>query len=386
MRIAAVEEYDVNDIQVWSGTPYYIYQEFSRSGLKIDTWDKLAEKRIRPSLLGRCQIRLKKQLTTRLTGRAFMPIREAGMLKAYARYLHNSVRNTPVDALFSTSSLPFSYYESSTPTFFWTDATFGAMVDYYEEFTGLSPMTLRAGHAAEKAALKNCRCAIYASQWAADSAINQYGADPAKVAVIPFGANVNTTLTEEDIADRIRARPTSRCQLLAIGNDWVRKGFDDAIAVATRLNEAGLPTTLHLVGATTDRKLPAYVVQEGRVDKSTPEGRERFEKLLTTSHFLLVPSRAEAFGLGPGEAGAFGVPALVSSSGGLMTTVRNGINGYHFALEDYIDATSAIVEELIRKPEAYRELATGARQAYRERLNWRSATDSVRNLILERSA
>src|SRR5205085_4346229 len=93
----------------------------------------------------------------------------------------------------------------TTPVAFWTDATFAQMVGLYPEFQRLTTATIENGDRLERLALSRSSVAIYASDWAAQSAIRDYGADPAKISVIPFGANLAIERRELEI-DRIIAK------------------------------------------------------------------------------------------------------------------------------------------------------------------------------------
>ena len=71
-----------------------------------------------------------------------------------------------------------------------------------------------------------------------------HGADPEKVEVAPFGANMRITHTREDVVAAVAHRPPESCRLLFVGVDWYRKGGDRALESATILNDWGLPTGL----------------------------------------------------------------------------------------------------------------------------------------------
>ena len=72
------------------------------------------------------------------------------------------------------------------------------MLNFYPEFSNLCNETIRNGNGMEQAALSNCELAIYSSEWAAASAINNYQVDREKIKVVPYGANLSCTLSIED--------------------------------------------------------------------------------------------------------------------------------------------------------------------------------------------
>ena len=66
-------------------------------------------------------------------------------------------------------------------------------------------------HLLEKRAIEKARLLLYPTRWAADSAIKDYGADPQKVRVIPFGANIEHPPAKRDVLNKTNL---DRCVLL----------------------------------------------------------------------------------------------------------------------------------------------------------------------------
>jgi hypothetical protein len=76
----------------------------------------------------------------------------------------------------------------------------------------------------EREAIGRASLVLYASDWAAASAIEHYGADPDKVRVVPFGANLESEVEQGEAAEAINARSANPGKLLFLGIDWKRKG------------------------------------------------------------------------------------------------------------------------------------------------------------------
>src|SRR5204862_2194102 len=107
-----------------------------------------------------------------------------------------------------------------------SDTTFELMVDYYSIFSGLSKQNIKQGNEIEQNSISKAARIIYSSTWARNSAVESYSADPAKISVIDFGANL---LYEPSLA-QIEARivEPEAWNLLFLGVDWLRKGGDIA--------------------------------------------------------------------------------------------------------------------------------------------------------------
>jgi glycosyltransferase involved in cell wall biosynthesis len=163
---------------------------------------------------------------------------------------------------------------------------------------------------------------------------------------------------------------------------WERKGGDIAVEVAKRLNARGLRTELSILGSTPPcANLPEFIRPLGFIDKRTEEGRRRFDELFGSSHFLILPARAEAFGVVLCEACSFGVPCLAGRVGGIPTIVRDDVNGRTFARDCDPDQYAQYVMDRFREFDSYRALGRSAFAEYESRLNWDVAAGQVRDMM-----
>ena len=325
LKVAYVSVDDPLNVHSWSGLPYYIARSLQEAGFEIEYVWPLREKW---SWFYKARHAWYKFIRHQKYARNFEPGIARNLAKQVARHL----RQHPVDFVFSTSTVPIAYLDCPQPIVTWCDAIWPAMVDFYFPATGTCSRSLRQGLALDRQAVQRTSLAVYCSQWAAQAAISQCGADPARVKVVPYGANIETSHSLQNIQAMIAGRPKNVCRLLFMGVDWKRKGGDTAVAVAEELNRRGLKTELVVVGCEpqfTGAK-PDWLIPLGFISKSTPEGRRRIDELFAGSHFLILPTRAEAYGLVFCEANSFGVPCIATNVGGTPTIIRNGINGQCF--------------------------------------------------------
>jgi glycosyltransferase involved in cell wall biosynthesis len=375
VRLAYLTTYDPRDVRNWSGLGFFIAEALADAGIDVTPIGPVNGRT--PTLLAKRAYRRIHRHDTYLWERS------AAVNQRIAREIERRLATAKVDALLSPGSTPLAYMNLDKPVAFWTDATFRAMTGFYREYDNVDPSSAKEAETTERAAITRADLAIYASEWAARSAREDYGADPAKVQVVPFGANIGRAVPDGEVAAAISQRPSDRCRLLFVGLDWKRKGADVAVEVVRELNRSGVPTELDVAGSEfpVPEDAAAYVTFHGFIDKRAPDGRAQLDDLLARSHFLIHPARAECFGVALCEANAFGVPCLATAVGGIPTIVREGVNGYLFRPSVEPHAFVERIRESLSDLVAYRRLAEAARAEFRDRLNWGISGRRVRDLL-----
>ncbi|CAB1127682.1 putative Glycosyl transferase [Candidatus Hydrogenisulfobacillus filiaventi] len=159
------------------------------------------------------------------------------------------------------------------------------------------------------------------------------------------------------------ALPWPPLRLVVVARLVPEKGVDTALEAAARLEAAGRTVRLDIVG---DGPLRPQLEGLGR--RLGLGGRVRFhgfsprpEQWLCRAHILLLPSRAEAFGNVIVEAGACGVPAVASRTGGIPEQVQDGITGL-LVPPDNPDALAAAVLRLAADRRAWEGMRRAARR------------------------
>ena len=261
-----------------------------------------------------------------------------------------------------------------------SDCTHRSLFEAYPAYKNLCRATRRHGDKIERAAMKRASASIFASDWAADSAIRDYDAEPAKVHIVPFGANFECQPAHNDVVRSIQSREFNKLRLLFIGVEWERKGGRIALDVVRKLIQLGIPAHLTVVGCepAISAKDAQYVSVQGFI-KKTVEGQKKINNFLSQSHFLIVPSEAECYGLVFCEASAFGVPSIARNVGGVGTIIKSDVNGrlfdYHTTAKDMVDW----IISFYREPEKYHRLALLTLAEYESRLNWESLRKNKEN-------
>jgi glycosyltransferase involved in cell wall biosynthesis len=376
MRIAYVTPYDRTSVLGWSGLVYFIAKALERN---VEVMYGPRVGRLVQQFSDR-----KARLMTRLLGRPYLRDRDPVVLKAYGARASRWLREVDVDLVFCPGTTPLRYIETDRPTAYWADATFSSLVGFLPDYSSLTSRQIERWNALEESVISRASAAIYASDWAARSAIESYGADPAKVHIVPFGANLEQTPSYTDVIQIINSRSPSLCRLLFLGADWHRKGGDLAVSIARELNAMGVKTELTTVGGIVPESVRRleFVRTYPFLNKFDSVSLRRLEQLLAEAHFLVLPTKAEGFGVVFAEANAFGVPCVASRVGGVPTAIRDNINGR--TLPDLHDAAPycSFIANTFTAPQRYRELALSSYNEYASRLNWRVAGKTATDLLV----
>lgn len=377
MRIAYATTFDARDVHNWSGTPYHMSHAFSQQGIDVDYVGSLSRK-LPPFF------KIKQVWNKYVSSQRESPRFNTVAARHYSEQVAKKLETKSVDAILSPLINPIAYLESKKPIILWTDAVYSSLLGFYPAFAHHSAASIEQGNLITAECLSRCKLAIFSSDWAAHSALELYGTSREKVKVVPYGANLESYPALEEIHGFLKKRPDNKIKLLFLAKSWERKGGDIAYAVAQALHEAGHPVELNIVGYTPKlANRPSYVNCLGFISKQTPEGKAKIRELLSTSHFLILPSRADACPMVFAEANAFGLPCLTTYVGGISTAVKDNINGMTFGLDAALSLYCDYIVNTLSQSKRYESLALSAHNEYETRLNWKVATQRVKKLIEE---
>lgn len=204
-----------------------------------------------------------------------------------------------------------------------------------------------------------------------------YGADPARVEIVPPG--VDHAFFSP--GDRCGARHALNldCEgplLLFVGRIQPLKGLDVAIGALAHL--ADRHARLVVVGGPSGaeglaheaacRRLVADLGLADRVIFRPPQPHHLLSSYYRAADVCLVPSRSESFGLVALEAAACGTPVVAAAVGGLVSLVDDGVTGYLVDSRDPADYARPIAR-LLDDPRAAGAMGARAETASR-RFAW----------------
>uniref|UniRef100_A0ACD5GZE8 Glycosyltransferase n=1 Tax=Desertifilum tharense IPPAS B-1220 TaxID=1781255 RepID=A0ACD5GZE8_9CYAN len=127
--------------------------------------------------------------------------------------------------------------------------------------------------------------------------------------------------------------------------------------------------------------LPDFVNCLGFLKRNTELEKQQFNQLLANTHFLILPSRAEAYGLVFCEANSFATPCLATNVGGIPGVIRDDYNGKTFSLDASVSDYCQYIANLMSNYEEYQQLAFKSYAEYQSRLNWTVTSQKIQELL-----
>jgi D-inositol-3-phosphate glycosyltransferase len=167
--------------------------------------------------------------------------------------------------------------------------------------------------------------------------VSHYGADAARIAVIPCGVDTALFAPGDQAAARRSLGLDGRPRLLYVGRLAPIKGLETLLDGMARLRARGNPGQLCIVGGDADEPLDGHEgelrARLSRLDLGDTvtfvgaQPQERLRAWYVAADATVLPSYYESFGMVALEAMACGSPVVASRVGGLQTTVRDRVTG-----------------------------------------------------------
>jgi glycosyltransferase involved in cell wall biosynthesis len=374
-RVGYVTSYDARDVRNWSGIGTFIAEGLEAAGLELE--------RIGPLRFPlETALKARQLLEAKLRHRAYLRDRQPLVTRSYARQVSAALAARPCDVVLATGSTTVGQLPADGPPLvIWTGSTLAAMEDFYPTFSRLTRSSRRHGHALEGAALRRAAIVVCASDWAARSAREDYGCDPARVRVVPFGANLADPPVRAEVEAAARRRLAQPPRFLFVGTDWERKRGPLAVAVVAALRAGATDAQLDVVGPRHVGDVPDWVHVHGYLDKRHAQDMARLRALYAGARHFLVPTAAEAYGVAFVEAHTLGTPSVSTDVGGVATIIRHDVTGCVLPVQAGAGDYAAWIAERLDDDDAYVAMALAAYDDAMARLNWPVATGAVADLV-----
>ncbi|MEM7498493.1 MAG: glycosyltransferase family 4 protein [Pseudomonadota bacterium] len=381
-RVAFYTRESIETGHAWSGTTRFMAESLERHLGPVEPKAAVPDFAVRAN-------RLAGRVLTKLMGRnplegAWDPLRALSHLAA--RFAYRSAADRPDVCFMPVAAGLVPQMPRDLPVVYLSDGTVRCIFAYYRGAGNVPASLERLGERDESAAIARANLLIYPSEWAARSAREDYGADPAKIRVVPFGSNLAAL---PDLGARAPREEDGTLRLVLVSNDWQRKGGQVALDAVAALRARGIDARLTVVGANMPAEVAGPGIEvTGFVDKRTAEGQARFDRLMLGADIFFLPVSADAFGIVFTEAAAYGLPSVTTVTGGLQSLVLEGETGLLLPegapAEAYADALMALHADPVRRA----AMGRAARERAESVLNWdawgRSVAGAVRGMLAAR--
>lgn len=381
VRIGFLTSTDPLNRRSWSGVHYSIFKAAEQYLGPVTALGP--EPMVWPLRIGD---NLNRHLLLPLTGKRYQYSWNILMSRLYARRFRRKLQRQEFDLLLAPASFTeMAYLNTPVPIVYIEDSTLRQLIDFYPGLTGLLELSKRELHQLEKRALTKAALVCYSSEWAANSAIQDYGADPAKVVVIPFGANY----PHPPAAGIAHPLQPNQCRLFLLGGEWGRKGGAIAYDTMVALNARGIEASLTVVGCSPpaeeqDRYQHPNFTHIPFLNMGDAADVARLDELFRLADYFILPSRAECAAIAFADANSFGLPVITTDVGGIGSFVEHNVTGLMLPLTASGEDFASAIAGLHANPTRYQQMRMAARHRFETVLNWQQWALALKQALVER--
>jgi glycosyltransferase involved in cell wall biosynthesis len=286
------------------------------------------------------------------------------------------------DALFVASwNLRFVPHMRRHPSYFYVDfspSLMRGMSPWYDHFYRKSAL-VQAGRELLARALPRSARAIFAmSRWCANGVKKDYGIEPARVHVVPGGAN----LKRWHYADR--SGHSGKVRILFVGGELRRKGGEHLLSWAEQASPGKVQVDIVTWAGQLPVKVNRLLGNPGPFDVSSRDlgpwlphvcvhlglkpNMPELQALFESADIFCLPTQADFSSIASLEAMATGLPVVVGGVGGIPELIEHGKTGFLVEPGD-VKTLSQALQPLIEDRALRLNVGRAARQACEQQFN-----------------
>jgi glycosyltransferase involved in cell wall biosynthesis len=186
--------------------------------------------------------------------------------------------------------------------------------------------------------------------------VQAYDCDPKRVATILIGANVQATVSSDDLERYAAGR------IVFVGIDWERKGGPALLAAFDKVAARFPNATLTIAGC-------SPLLSHPRVRATGLIPRSEIATLLANASIFCLPSIVEPSAVASVEAMAFRLPVVATKVGGFPGMVVDGETGLLVPPND-ADALAGALAGLLTNPERARGMGMAGYRRSSDHFTW----------------
>src|SRR4051794_9210132 len=177
LRIGFITSTDPSDRRSWSGTHYSMFRSLERNLGKVTALGPVSMRW--PFAI---MDRINSWIVKPTTGKRYQYGWSIAVSRWYAFVFGRKLARQRFDLLVAPASFTeIAYLRSEIPIIYIGDSTLGQLIDCYPGLTGLLAVSKAEVIHLELRAVKQASLVCYSSEWAAESARAEYGAEPGKL-------------------------------------------------------------------------------------------------------------------------------------------------------------------------------------------------------------
>jgi len=381
--IGFTSEWDVNNPTQRSGVPHHIYNALVQNGYHVKVCFISKKKRsLFSKLISKTKNILYNQWFNQVLGHYYFEY-----TPSYFKLLHQAIssfiKSEKIDVLLAINSFSFTYSPNFKPTIVWIDNSFFTFYEH-TSMPRVATDNFKRICDNEKQALQHTSTIICASNWLKNQLIARYNIPEHKIAVIPRGANLSANFSAKELNKAIEERLTRNIKLVFIGRNWHLKGGNIALAVCEQLRKKGYNIELVVFGRAKGcpinlNDIP-WVTFRKKFDLSNETDLKVVKEELSLARFLVVPSRADGFGIVFAEAATFGLPSVALDIMGVENAVINDVTGKRFEEKNAVDKMTLYLAKYFDNEELYRHLCLQCYEYAIANFDWKKNVKKVIDL------
>ena len=232
--------------------------------------------------------------------------------------------------------------------------------------------------AAEHEVIEGSDCVMASTPAEAAELLEHYGADPNRLCTSPPGVDHRVFRPGSQRSARLRLGLSPGPVILFVGRIQPLKGVDVLLEAFARIENLHPEATLLVVGGPSGPKgqneLLALRQRAGllgvlhRVKFYGPLPHGLLADFYRAADVVVIPSRAESFGLVAAEAQACGTPVVAAKVGGLVYVVDDGVTG--ILVDGWDPADYAEVLDRLLSDDGLRKKMSEAAVVWAKRFSW----------------
>lgn len=382
IRIAYLGTKTITRMDYWSSIPWTTYSMLQKYPITI-TQLELCE----PSICSLAKLKLNRLVYSRLMDMSYPQEAVTSIYREYAKKINRHLVKDQFDIILLHEPEIAAYLETSVPIVIYHDAPFQAMVGMYNFYTHLPRSAARQIDGLAHKYTKNASKMIYSSQWACDASVENYGASPSKLAILPFPPGFKAVINSiKDVQTVLDRRSSNTCSLFFTcpKTAWDRKGGDKMLAILEELESRDFDYVAHMI-CPYEKVAPHInrlkIKHYPRLDKANKGDLITMMDLYANAHFMMFPANGDVGSIAISEACAFAVPCLATDVGAVGSIVINGKTGQLFDITDEPKKYAEYIICTFRDRAYYENLAISTFNFYTENLSWEVIGGKMWNIL-----